>query len=94
MLPERSRRRCLYVKTYATINILVGGVQQSHFLEYLGQYIRPFVESDLLLAFIMLMWEAAILSAMIDNIPFTAAMAPIILGMEQQGLMYHRFGGL
>jgi Na+/H+ antiporter NhaD/arsenite permease-like protein len=32
------------------------------------------------------MWLAAILSAMIDNIPFTAAMVPIILGMEQQGI--------
>ncbi len=71
---------------FISLFILVGGVQQSHFLEYLGQYIRPFVESDLLLASIMLMWGAAILSAMIDNIPFTAAMVPIILGMEQQGI--------
>jgi len=44
------------------------------------------VEDDLLLATILLMWVAAILSAMIDNIPFTAAMVPIILGMEQQGI--------
>ena len=71
---------------FISLFILVGGVEQSHFLEYLGQYIRPFVESDLLLASIMLMWGAAILSAMIDNIPFTAAMVPIILGMEQQGI--------
>ncbi|MDH3354003.1 MAG: SLC13 family permease [Chromatiales bacterium] len=66
--------------------ILVGGVQNSHFLEYLGQYIRPFVESDLLMAALVLMWASAIFSAMIDNIPFTAAMVPIILGMEQQGI--------
>jgi len=32
------------------------------------------------------MWGAAILSAAIDNIPFTAAMIPIILGMETQGI--------
>jgi Na+/H+ antiporter NhaD/arsenite permease-like protein len=71
---------------FVSLFIVVGGVEQSHFLEYLGQYIRPFVESDLLLASIVLMWGAAILSAMIDNIPFTAAMVPIILGMEQQGI--------
>ena len=71
---------------FISLFILVGGVEQSHFLEYIGQYIRPFVESDLLLASILLMWVAAILSAMIDNIPFTAAMVPIILGMEQQGI--------
>ncbi|MGY6276323.1 SLC13 family permease [Methylomonas sp. MgM2] len=71
---------------FVSLFVVVGGVEQSHFLEYLGQYIRPFVESDLLLASIVLMWMAAILSAMIDNIPFTAAMVPIILGMEQQGI--------
>jgi len=71
---------------FISLFVVVGGVEHSHFLEYLGQYIRPFVESDLLLAAILLMWMAAILSAMIDNIPFTAAMVPIILGMEQQGI--------
>ena len=71
---------------FISLFILVGGVEQSHFLEYLGQYIRPYVVSDLLLASILLMWGAAILSAMIDNIPFTAAMVPIILGMESQGI--------
>ncbi|MCG6870602.1 MAG: ArsB/NhaD family transporter [Gammaproteobacteria bacterium] len=71
---------------FISLFVVVGGVEQSHFLEYIGQYIRPFVESDLLLASIALMWMAAILSALIDNIPFTAAMVPIILGMEQQGI--------
>jgi len=71
---------------FLSLFVVVGGVEHSHFLEFLGQYIRPFVESDLLLASIVLMWGAAILSAMIDNIPFTAAMVPIILGMEQQGI--------
>ncbi len=71
---------------FASLFVLVGGVENSHFLEYLGQFIRPFVESDLLLASIVLMWGSAILSAMIDNIPFTAAMIPILLGMEQQGI--------
>ncbi|BAO43485.1 ArsB/NhaD family transporter [Thiolapillus brandeum] len=71
---------------FMSLFVLVGGVENSHFLEYLGQFIRPFVESDLLLASILLMWVAAILSAMIDNIPFTAAMIPIIMGLEQQGI--------
>jgi len=71
---------------FVSLFVIVGGVQQSQFLQYLGQYIEPFVRSDLMLATILLMWVAAILSAMIDNIPFTAAMVPIILGMEQQGI--------
>jgi Na+/H+ antiporter NhaD/arsenite permease-like protein len=65
--------------------MLVGGVEQSHFLEYLGQFITPFVQENLLAATIVLLWVSALLSAAIDNIPFTAAMIPIILSVERQG---------
>jgi len=66
--------------------MVIGGVEHSRFLEFLGQFITPFVEHDLLVATIVLMWVGAVLSAMIDNIPFTAAMIPVILGMETQGI--------
>ena len=65
--------------------MVVGGVEHSGFLEYLGQIVLPFVQRDLLLATVVLMWLAALLSAAIDNIPFTAAMIPIILGIEATG---------
>ena len=66
--------------------MVVGGVEHSEFLIYLGQFILPFAQNDLLVATVVLMWVAAFLSAAIDNIPFTAAMIPIILGMETQGV--------
>ena len=66
--------------------MVIGGVEHSQFLVYVGQFITPFVERDLFTAVIILMWVGAILSAAIDNIPFTAAMIPIILGMETQGI--------
>ena len=71
---------------FISLFIIVGGVEHSQFLQYLGNYIVPYVESDLLTATLMLMWISAIMSAAIDNIPFTAAMIPIILGMEAQGI--------
>jgi len=71
---------------FISLFMVVGGVENSHFLEYIGGYILPFVQQDLLVAAIVLMWAAAIFSAMIDNIPFTAAMVPVILGMETQGV--------
>jgi Na+/H+ antiporter NhaD/arsenite permease-like protein len=71
---------------FISLFILVGGVEHSGFLRYLGQFIIPFVKQDLLTATLMLLWAAAILSAAIDNIPFTAAMIPILLGIEQQGV--------
>jgi Na+/H+ antiporter NhaD/arsenite permease-like protein len=71
---------------FISLFIVVGGVEHSQFLKYVGQFIIPFVQKDLLTATLVLMWVAAILSAMIDNIPFTAAMIPILLGMETQGI--------
>ena len=71
---------------FISLFIVVGGVEHSGFLRWVGQFILPFVQADLLTATIVLMWIAALLSAAIDNIPFTAAMIPILLGMESQGL--------
>jgi len=71
---------------FISLFIVVGGVEHSRFLEYVGQFVIPFVQKDLLVATLVLMWVAALLSALIDNIPFTAAMIPILLGMEAQGI--------
>lgn len=40
----------------------------------------------LLGACLMLMWVSAIVSAAVDNIPFTVAMIPIILSLEGHGV--------
>ncbi len=71
---------------FISLFILVGGVEHSQFLQYLGQFILPLVQQDLFVACIVLMWGSAVFSAAIDNIPFTAAMIPIILGLESQGI--------
>ena len=71
---------------FIALFMIVGGVENSQFLQYIGQFIIPFVKEDFLTACIALMWIAAIMSAAIDNIPFTAAMIPIILSLEAQGI--------
>jgi len=71
---------------FISLFIVIGGVNHSGFLRYIGQFIVPFVQADLLTATLVLLWVSALLSAVIDNIPFTAAMIPILLGMEAQGV--------
>lgn len=71
---------------FISLFVVIGGVEHSHFLQYIGQFILPFVQHDLLTATLLLMWVGAILSAVIDNIPFTAAMIPILLGLHAQGV--------
>jgi len=70
---------------FISLFIVVGGVEHSQFLQWVGQFMLPVIESDLLLATILLLWASAFLSAAIDNIPFTAAMIPILLGLEASG---------
>jgi Na+/H+ antiporter NhaD/arsenite permease-like protein len=38
------------------------------------------------MAALALLWIAAIMSALIDNIPFTAAMIPVLAGLQMQGI--------
>ncbi len=71
---------------FISLFIVIGGAEQSRLLAWIGQFVVPMVRHDLLMATLTLMWVAAILSAVIDNIPFTAAMIPILLGMEAQGI--------
>jgi Na+/H+ antiporter NhaD/arsenite permease-like protein len=66
--------------------VVVGGVEHSGFLSWVGQFIQPLVEWDIKWAAIVLMWAGAFISAAIDNIPFTAAMIPIIAGMGAEGI--------
>ena len=80
---------------FVALFMLVGGVEESKFLEYLGQYIVPFlidpvtgevIQENFMVTCIALMWVAAVMSAAIDNIPFTAAMIPIIASLETVGV--------
>ena len=80
---------------FVALFMLVGGVEGSKFLEYLGQFIVPFlidpvsgevIQENFMITCIALMWVAAIMSAAIDNIPFTAAMIPIIASLETVGV--------
>jgi Na+/H+ antiporter NhaD/arsenite permease-like protein len=66
--------------------MLIGGVDKSGLLAFVGESITPFVRADPVTATLVLMWVAALLSAAIDNIPFTAAMIPILLSMDAQGI--------
>jgi Na+/H+ antiporter NhaD/arsenite permease-like protein len=42
--------------------------------------------SQLLWTALMLMWIAALVSAVVDNIPFTVTMIPIVAGLQAKGL--------
>jgi Na+/H+ antiporter NhaD/arsenite permease-like protein len=73
---------------FAGLFIIVGGVESSGLLDLMGQALAKLATDPqrLMLTGLLLMWVAAILSAVVDNIPFTVTMIPIILGLESSGV--------
>lgn len=73
---------------FAALFVMVGGVDASGLLDLVGSLLASYAREPghLLATAILLMWVAAILSAVIDNIPFTVTMIPIVAALEQQGV--------
>ncbi len=73
---------------FSGLFIIVGGVKASGLLDLLGQELGVLAREPgmLLITCLALMWMSAVLSAIVDNIPFTVTMIPIILGLESQGV--------
>ncbi len=71
--------------------VLVGSIEAMGYLEDLGLWIYHTSgegEHPILLA-VMVLWVAAIASAIVDNIPFTAAMIPTLKGLAVYGVNVH-----
>src|SRR6058998_1715667 len=70
---------------FTSLFIAVGGLEAAGVLKAAAQVLATFAGSHVLLTAVLLLWVAALLSAVVDNIPFVVAMIPIIKGLETQG---------
>ncbi|MFH0802072.1 MAG: ArsB/NhaD family transporter [bacterium] len=71
---------------FAALFVAVGGLEASGLLTAFSEKVASLAASNLLLASIILLWAAAFLSAIVDNIPFAMAMIPILHQLESQGI--------
>lgn len=58
--------------------IVVGAAEETGILQVVADWIKNVCAGDLTLAILLVLWTAAIFSAIVDNIPFTATMLPIV----------------
>jgi Na+/H+ antiporter NhaD/arsenite permease-like protein len=58
--------------------VVVGAVQEVGLISFIADWIGNLVGSNLLAAVLVVVWFSALLSTVIANIPFTAAMLPVV----------------
>ncbi len=71
---------------FAALFVTTGGLEASGVLGLLADRVAGLAGSNLLVASLAMLWIAAIMSAVVDNIPFTIAMLPVIAGVGHLGI--------
>jgi len=73
---------------FAGLFSVVGGLESTGLLQLIGMQFAHLAQDPnmLLLTCLLLMWMSAVLSAVVDNIPFTVTMIPIVQSLEAYGV--------
>lgn len=64
--------------------ILVGAVQETGLLALIADWIMELSKGNFMIAMTLILWVSAIMSAFVDNIPFTATMLPIVAYLSKE----------
>ena len=65
--------------------IIVGGLEAAGTLDIVAAAIANLTTHGMIVASLSVLWGAALMSAIVDNVPFTIAMLPILAGLQAQG---------
>jgi Na+/H+ antiporter NhaD/arsenite permease-like protein len=63
--------------------ILVGAVEETGLLDVVADWVLNLSHGNLVASICLILWVSAIMSAFVDNIPFTATMLPIVAYLTQ-----------
>lgn len=66
--------------------VIVGGMVETGIIEKLASLLMNATEGHPVYTMIVLLWGSAIISSVLDNIPFVATLIPLVLLMEQGGV--------
>jgi len=67
--------------------VVVGGLESAGVLGLISQGLGSLARSGVFIAAVVILWLSAFMSAVVDNIPFTIAMVPVIKGLATQGMV-------
>ena len=63
--------------------IIIGGVEASGGIRLMAQWILDITQGSQNLASMLILWASGIISGIIDNIPYTATMSPMLVEIEK-----------
>jgi Na+/H+ antiporter NhaD/arsenite permease-like protein len=63
---------------FMALFMAVGAIQEVGLIGYISEFLGALIGGNQVLGLIILVWAAAFISMLIDNIPFTAAMLPVV----------------
>jgi len=66
--------------------VIVGGVEAAGALDIVATAMGSLTTQGVALAALFLLWLAAIMSAVVDNVPFTIAMIPVLTALSARGV--------
>ena len=68
---------------FMALFMLVGGIQEVGLIQLIAEFVKNMAGDSLLLAVLLVVWVSAIASAVVANIPFTAAIVPVTVFLTQ-----------
>jgi Na+/H+ antiporter NhaD/arsenite permease-like protein len=71
---------------FAALFVMVGGLEASGVLEVIVRFIERLSGMPSLWFGVSLIWGVAVLSAVVDNVPITIALIPVIQGLGESGM--------
>jgi len=71
---------------FASLFVIVGGLEHAGVLQMLAELITYGASDNIILTALAIMWASAVISSIVDNIPMTVAMLPIITYLGVQGV--------
>jgi len=71
---------------FISLFIIVGGLEASGAFDIIASALASLAGRGIVLASLSILWGSAIMSAIVDNVPFTIAMLPIIVGLGERGI--------
>lgn len=76
---------------FMSLFIVVGGLERTGVIHSISSWLISATKGHYILTMLVLLWASALLSSVLDNIPFVATLIPLVLTMQQQGMNVEAF---